>query len=636
MIRITQETAGIIIRADDGDFAPRHESQLAFWRFTFDPGASRFVCASSEVGELVPKLVGYLKRVGLPYTLDASTEAALVAREEAAKTLNGAIARGKLLKNGVLNSEEIGNFLLFLQNGVARPLKEHQCKAALHLLCTENGANFSVPGSGKTTVVLAVFHRLRQLGKIASLFVVGPPACFGPWRYEYQAVLGIEPTYEILAGGDINTRRSKYLVNTKAVCDLYLTTFQTLQRDWEQVRVLFEQQGIRFFLVVDEAHYIKQIDGAWANAVLNVARHAERRCVLTGTPFPRTYGDGFNLFDVLWPERSPISSENRHRITLYSQQNQLEKAADILEKSIGPLFYRVRKIDLGLAPQVFHEPLRIEMNRHERRIYDAILDRIRDLSQSDYFRNLDLLLRLRRGRMVRLRQCLSYTPLLTSAVIEYSEDLLGDDLSLSDVIKYYDELETPAKVTAMLSLVRELVASSQKVVIWSNFVQTLERLRDLIAAQGTGVRLIYGATPIQKIDMHDELTREEIIREFVDPTSSVRVLVANPAACAESISLHKTCSHAIYYDLSYNCAQYVQSLDRIHRVGGSENKPSHYHFLQYADTIDSDILSNVQQKARNMSQIIDQDYPIYSLDMFEEEDESKAYERLFGTKNKSV
>jgi hypothetical protein len=34
-----------------------------------------------------------------------------------------------------------------------------------------------------------------------------------------------------------------------------------------------------------------------------------------------------------------------------------------------------------------------------------------------------------------------------------------------------------------------------------------------------------------------------------------------------------------------------------------------------------------------MSRIIDQDYEIYSLDMFDDEDdEIKAYDRLFGTK----
>ena len=157
-----------------------------------------------------------------------------------------------------------------------------------------------------------------------------------------------------------------------------------------------------------------------------------------------------------------------------------------------------------------------------------------------------------------------------------------------------------------------------------------------LPALGHGVRLIYGGTPIQDVSVRDELTREQIIREFVAPRSGIDVLVANPAACAESISLHKTCSHAIYYDMSYNCAQYLQSLDRIHRVGGSEHKAAHYYFLQYEDTVDRDILANVQRKAQNMSAIIDQDYAIYSLDMFAEEEEVEAYERLFGKQSKSV
>lgn len=636
MIRISQEHNSIIVHADVGDLAPRHESQLAFWKFRFDKATNKFANTPPDKVELATKLIAYFERSGLPYVLDPEVQALLMIQQSASKYLKDAITKGKNLKDGHLDGSEVSDFLSFLKKGPVRRLKDHQCKAALHLLVCKNGANFSVPGSGKTAVVLSVFHRLRDLGEIDSLFVVGPPACFGPWRDEYKAVLGHEPICEILAGGDVDIRRSKYLVNVQTVSDLYLTTFQTLQRDWEHVRLLFEQQGIRFFFVVDEAHYIKQIDGAWANAVLNVAQHAERRCVLTGTPFPQGYGDGFNLFDVLWPEISPISSESRHRIILYTQQNKMDRAAEVLEESIGSLFYRVRKEDLGLAPQIFHKPLLVQMKKYERLVYDSILDRIRNLSQSDYFRNLDLLLRLRRGRMMRLRQCVSYTPLLVSSVTEYNENLIGDDLSLSDIIKHYDRLETPGKITALLSMVEELVAKGQKVVVWANFVRTLERVRDLITALGIGVRLIYGATPIQRSDINDELTREKIVEEFVDPTSGVNVLVANPAACGESISLHKTCSHAIYYDLSYNCAQYIQSLDRIHRVGGSEHKSSHYHFLQYARTFESDILTNVQCKAVNMNRVIDQDYPIYSLDMFEEDDELEAYDRLFGSETKHV
>jgi superfamily II DNA or RNA helicase len=636
MIHITKADRSFVVRADPGDLAPRHESQLNFWGFSLAPASDAFSCHIDSGADVIPRLVAYLKRFGLAYELGPEVDDLLVAQGHGARRLTEASRRGRQFKNADMRGLDLQDFAQFAKQHLARPLKEHQLKAALHLLCVENGANFSVPGSGKTSVVLAVFHWLRSQGLVDALFVVGPPSCFGPWRHEYREVIGSAPAYEIVAGGDVELRRSKYHVNASSAPELYLTTFQTLQRDWGLVRVLLEQQRIRFFLVIDEAHYIKQMDGAWASAVLRIAKHAARRCVLTGTPFPRSYSDGFNLFDVLWPESPTISSEDRHRIVVFAQQRRWHHAAQILEASIGPLFYRVRKDDLGLAPQVFHPPIVVPMKKYERLVYDLILDRIQKLSLADFSQNQDVLARLRRGRMMRLRQCLSYTPLLATAVVDYPEDLVGDRLSVADVIRRYETLERPAKLDALLGMLQQLIAKGQKVVVWSNFIRTLEHVRDLVDESGIGVRLIYGGTPVETSDVEEELSREEIIAQFVDPQSDVRVLVANPAACAESISLHKACTHAIYYDLSYNCAQYVQSLDRIHRVGGSETRPSHYYFLQCGNTIDREMLVNVRRKADNMSRVIDRDYPVYSLDMFEEDDELEAYERLFGGARKRV
>src|ERR1035441_10994146 len=96
-----------------------------------------------------------------------------------------ALEAGTLCKRADRKALKAPAFLKFLSENIPRKLKEHQIKAALHLLAVGNGANFSVPGSGKTTVVLTVFHWLRQLNLMDSLFVVGPPSCFGPWRDEY-------------------------------------------------------------------------------------------------------------------------------------------------------------------------------------------------------------------------------------------------------------------------------------------------------------------------------------------------------------------------------------------------------------------------------------------------------------------
>jgi len=67
-------------------------------------------------------------------------------------------------------------------------------------------------------------------------------------------------------------------------------------------------------------------------------------------------------------------------------------------------------------------------------------------------------------------------------------------------------------------------------------------------------------------DDPDEPSREKNIEEFKRRPDRP-VLIANPAACAEAISLHKECHHAIYLDRTFNCGQFLQSMNRIHRVG---------------------------------------------------------------------
>jgi len=622
----------IVVKVDSPGLAPRHESQLAFWNFNYDSIANEFVCTPETTIELIVKLKNYFDKNSLKLVFDEQAKSFFNRHIEKANQLSDSLALGQSLKDGEIDTETTNEFIRFLNANLTRELKDHQLKAALHLLSVINGANFSVPGSGKTTVVLSAFQQLRHNGEVDALFVVGPPSCFGPWISEYKLTIGREPVYEIFAGGDIEDRHDRYLVSKDDVSDLYLISFQTLHHDWKSVRNLLKLHGIRFYFVVDEAHYIKQVGGAWAESVLNVVSHASRRCILTGTPFPKGYDDAFNLFDVLWPECSPLTINDRHRIVYHTRRKELEEAADILNGKIGPLFYRVRKDDLNLAPKIFHEPIMIQMNENERLVYDAIVKHVSKLYESDYIKNFDVLMRLRRGRMMRLRQCISYTKLLRSAIPEYDEDVAEGDLSLSNIIKNYDDLETPAKIEVLHKLVNQLRGKGQKVVIWSNFIGSLKLITSMFKATGENLELIYGATPTQNALVKDELTREEIIKRFSDPYGGIDILVANPAACAESISLHKACSHAIYYDLTYNCAQYLQSLDRIHRVGGSEDKEAHYYFLQYDRTLDNDILMNIRGKAENMSAVIDQDYLIYSLDMFDDYEELEAYERLFTTK----
>ncbi|MDR2001940.1 MAG: DEAD/DEAH box helicase [Prevotella sp.] len=540
--------------------------------------------------------------------------------------------RARQIKEGYLINDDFKDFTSFIER-LPRKLKPHQVKSAYHFYTLKNAANFSVPGSGKTSTVLSVYERLRLEKECNVLFIVGPPSCFQPWKVEFQETLGRIPKSIILSGGSKLARRSEYYRSIDNTYELYLCTFQTALNDADYIEKFLSQIGIKAFFIIDEAHYIKQQGGSWATSLLKIGKQAFFKGVLTGTPIPKSYKDIFNLFDFLWDNNSPLTQNDKIQINIWEKTQRHENIIELLDEKVGPLFYRVRKKDLGLTLPNYHPPIIVKMQPIELDIYKYVTAKIFDLSQNDYFSNEDTLNKLWKGRIMRIRQAASYPKLLFSAIEGYSERII-EDSHLKKMIRDYGNTEIPGKLKVLNDLVLNLRRQKQKVLIWSNFIGTLEVIKNHFLSKGEKCELIYGKTPIRRDEdktLKEERTREDIRDEFVDPESGLDILIANPAACAESISLHKTCFHAIYYDLSYNCAQYIQSLDRIHRVGGSELNIANYYFLQYENSIDQDIKENLEMKAQKMYNLIDQDYKIYDLDLYEEsiEDDIEAYKRLF-------
>ncbi len=121
----------------------------------------------------------------------------------------------------------------------------------------------------------------------------------------------------------------------------------------------------------------------------------------------------------------------------------------------------------------------------------------------------------------------------------------------------------------------------------------------------------------------EDLNRESLIKRF-KLDKECRVLIANPAACAESISLHTACHDAIYLDRSFNCAHYLQSLDRIHRLGLSSSVKTCYHILLAEETVDEVVHNRLKVKMQTMRQVLEGDLPrsipgYWSDDLGEEE-----------------
>ena len=592
---------------DEGELPSSIMSSLRLQGFV--RGVDGLVADVRESSDLVMLVQRFVRDAGVQIEVDQVTEEIIRARAAAHRKLEESRSAGREIKNADLERFRRNEFVEFLARGLNRPLLSHQAKAALHMVSLAHSANFSVPGAGKTAVVLAAYEFQRKRGVVTSLFVVGPRSCFVPWQTEFELTLGRQPRVEVLAGGDIGERHRKYYPRIGEEAELYLTTYHTLARDKERVQHLLRSRNNQAFFVIDEAHYMKQDEGIWAKAVAEACRDARKRCVLTGTPFPKSYADGLNQFEVLYPDSGIFTASTKGKIRHASNQHKHQEAREHLEPIIDSLYYRVRKCDLNLSEPIFIPPIQVTMNPVERELYDCIEKRIADLERDATEEDLDTIIQLKKGRQIRRRQATSYSALLLTAISGYDERLIDpNNECLNEKIRNYDAIETPAKIQRLLQEVRNLRDSGEKVVVWANFVGTLYRIKEECDKLGSESRIVYGGTPTE--EGMDEESRETIIERFKSKSSGLDILIANPAACAESVSLHKTCSNAIYYDLSYNCAEYLQSLDRIHRVGGSEQKLSYYRFLQCADTFEYEILANLTEKATRMSDVVDQDFPL--------------------------
>ena len=89
-------------------------------------------------------------------------------------------------------------------------------------------------------------------------------------------------------------------------------------------------------------------------------------------------------------------------------------------------------------------------------------------------------------------------------------------------------------------------------------------------------------------------------------------MIANPFSVSESISLHKGCHNAIYLERDYNCTNFLQSKDRIHRVGLEKNQITNYYYLISNDSIDEVINEKLQVKIERMERIINDDIPLFN------------------------
>ena len=477
--------------------------------------------------------------------------------------------------------------------GVKRSLTINQLNNLKKISHLPGAATFSVPGAGKTTEALAFFF--VNATDIDRLLVVAPKNAFSAWDEQLDACMGENyGKFVRLRGGEAAIQ-----IALRTNPRFMLITYDQLSRVKNTIVSLLSSGNIYMFL--DESHRIKggkQIKRA--DAILEMAHLPKRKLIMSGTPMPQSPKDMVSQFSFLYPTKDVTDTT----------------VIDLIQ----PIFVRTTKGQLGI-PKLDHRVVQVPMTQLQREIYKTLKSEVRRqlnpvLSDSSRYE-------LRRiGKCVMKVMEFVSNPSLLSNDMDYAFDRRVGALLL--------ESDGP-KIDYVCRRARQLAAEGKKVLIWSSFVQNVElialRLSDL------GAEFIHGG--VDAGDESDFDTREGKIKRF-HTDDTCKVLVANPAACSEGISLHKVCQYAIYLDRSFNAAHYMQSEDRIHRLGLSPDAKPQIEFVECEDSIDQVVRTRLELKVKTMAQALEDSSLSVEISSVDYDEEAEDYDSLTADDAKAV
>lgn len=449
-------------------------------------------------------------------------------------------------------------------------LTAFQRRNAARLLSLRHGADFSVPGAGKTRESLAVFAALREQAEVRRALVVCPKSAYESWRFESAECFTVP----------LNTQVMGSYPDPSA--DVVLVNYERLDRSLPDLCEWLAAEPA--MLILDEAHRMKRgARGVYGAACMTLGPLAKRRMILTGTPAPNGAADLASLLGFVWP-----GSGSR---TVYDAvgDNDLAYASRVLK----PLFIRTTKAELGLPP-VDLKIARVPLGGLHGEIYSALAGSYsaRAEASRDEFEGMS-------RTMLRLLMAATSPALLLEGVTRYDPlDYQVPHLAvppedpLHVLLEKLPHYEVAPKHREVLAIVRNNAAAGRKTLVWSTFVRNLTTMEAVLADFKPAV--VYGGT----------VDREEQVRRFrKDPDCAV--LISNPATLGEGISLHRECHDAVYLDRDFQAGRFLQSLDRIHRLGLPPDTETRVTVLASEGTIDEVVADRLRIKLDFMGHILD-------------------------------
>lgn len=502
--------------------------------------------------------------------------------------------------------KKFNEFSEIVKKEMHRELTIPQMWNAFHMVSMIRSANFSVPGSGKTSMVYGAFAYLNRNDdcRVDKIIMIGPRNSFMSWEDEFYENFGDKKALKLINSQDEKFRNRNDLVEdlryNSANSNLILINYEKLDGLSDVLKEIIDE---RTMLVFDEIHKIKSIKGVRAKAALKICEGAKYKIALTGTPIPNSYIDIYNVLKILYNEEydtyfklSTIDLSNADKNDIKA-----EKVNDL----IYPFYCRTTKKDLNIPPPNKPDIQVAEMTLDEKRLFEIL--------RRYYSKNILTL-------YIRLLQAATTPELLLTKInqedlynLVYTEDdemsedgfldsdidnTIPNDINMPELI---NRIGQTSKFKKGINLVQRLCNEGKQVIIWGIFIKTLNNISNNLTKLGISNEIISGAVSQEQ--------REKLINKFKN--NEIQVLITNPHTLAESVSLHKTCHDAVYFEYSFNLTHMLQSRDRINRLGLKPDDYTQYYYLvlhnddYYNDSIDLKTLKRLDEKEEIMLKSIE-------------------------------
>jgi SNF2 family DNA or RNA helicase len=406
-------------------------------------------------------------------------------------------------------------------------------------------------GLGKTVQTLAHLLVEKQNARMdRPSLIIAPTSLVFNWRNELHR---FAPSLSCLCL--YGAKRQQHFKSV-AKHDVVITSYPLLIRDEAALQAF----GYHY-LILDEAHYIKNPKTKAARSVRNIdARH---RLCLTGTPLENHLGELWSLFDFLLPGLLGNQKQFKTVFRTPIEKHQDTDLAESLARRVRPFMLRrtkdavaselpvkteiVRRIALTQQQQDLYETVRLSVHHHVRSVIQH-----QGLARSQ-ITILDALLKLRQvccdPRLVKLEKPHS---VVDSAKLEFLTEILP-----------------------------EMIEEGRRILLFSQFTSMLALIEDEVKKLQIGYAKLTGQTI-------DRATQIERFQSLEAPLFLISLK-------AGGVGLNLTAADTvIHYDPWWNPAAERQATDRAHRIGQTQRV--FVYKLICEGTVEEKILTMQQRK----------------------------------------